>query len=313
MRRRLFFTADIHGSDRCFRKLVNAAKFYDAQMLVVGGDLTGKVVIAFVANPDGTFRCEFLNKKRIKATELPTLETNLANAGMYTCRLTPTEFEDLSEASRKASELFNSLMRERLRAWAALADQRLGPQGLKIHLIFGNDDRFEVDDAIAGYDALVPFEGQAFEMDGYEFVGCGFTNPTPWHTPREVPEDRLKRRLEDAISNAGRMDRTIFVFHCPPVETALDLAPRLTPDLKIVQKAGSIDFMHVGSRSVREVIESHQPFLSLHGHIHESRGEERLGRTLSLNPGSEYSEGLLHGVLLDLEDGRLVNHQFTLG
>ena len=195
---------------------------------------------------------------------------------MYTCRLTPSEFEELSGASRKASELFNALMRERLRAWAALADQRLGPQGLKIHLIFGNDDRFEVDDAIAGYDALVPFEGQAFEMDGYEFVGCGFTNPTPWHTPREVPEDRLKRRLEDAISNAGRMDRTIFVFHCPPVETALDLAPRLTPDLKIVQKAGSIDFMHVGSRSVREVIESHQPFLSLHRHINESRGDERI-------------------------------------
>jgi Icc-related predicted phosphoesterase len=310
---RLFFTADLHGSDRCFRKLVNAAKFYGARALVIGGDLTGKVVVAFVDNGDGTYRCEFLNKKRIKVAQVPSLEGQLADAGMYTCRLSPSEYEDLQAQPRKASELFNRFMRDRLTAWIRLAEERLRPQGLRLHLILGNDDRFEVDAALEGSDTVVPFEGRAVEVDRYELVGCGYTNPTPWHTPRELPEDALRKRLQAAVDRARHMDRTIFVFHCPPRDTSLDLAPRLTPDLKVVQRAGTVEYVHVGSSSVRDLIREHQPFLSLHGHIHESRGEETLGKTLTMNPGSEYSEGILHGVLIDLEDGRIVNHQFTMG
>jgi hypothetical protein len=309
----LFFTADLHGSDRCFRKLVNAAKFYGAQALVIGGDLTGKVVVAFVDNGDGTYRCEFLNKKRIKRAEVPGLEAHLADAGMYTCRLWPSEYEEFRANPGKASDLFNRLMRERLSAWVRLAEERLRPQGLRLHLILGNDDRFEVDAALEGSEIVVPFEGRAVGLDRYELVGCGYTNPSPWHTPRELPEESLRKRLAAAIGNAHDMDRTIFVFHCPPRDTALDLAPRLTPDLKVVQQAGTVEYAHVGSTSVRELIQEHQPFLSLHGHIHESRGEERLGKTLTMNPGSEYSEGLLHGILVDLEDGMIANHQFTMG
>ena len=112
------------------------------------------------------------------------------------------------------------------------------------------------------------------------------------------------------MKNPGK---AIFNFHCPPRDTALDLAPRLTPGLKVVAHAGAVDMQHVGSESAREVLLERQPMLGLHGLMHESRGEHRLGKTLCLNPGSEYQEGILHGVLVDLEDGRLVNHQFTSG
>jgi len=58
----------------------------------------------------------------------------------------------------------------------------------------------------------------------------------------------------------------------------------------------------VGSTAVRELIEEYQPPLSLHGHIHESRGKTRIGETIAINPGSVYSEGSLQGAVIDLAD-----------
>jgi Icc-related predicted phosphoesterase len=51
----------------------------------------------------------------------------------------------------------------------------------------------------------------------------------------------------------------------------------------------------------------------LHGHIHESKGEIRLGRTLALNSGSEYNTGRLHGVVVTLADEQVIGHQFVVG
>jgi Icc-related predicted phosphoesterase len=68
-----------------------------------------------------------------------------------------------------------------------------------------------------------------------------------------------------------------------------------------------------GSTAVREAIEELQPLVGLHGHIHEGRGETKIGRTLCLNPGSVYSEGVLNGVLLTLADGQVRDYQFTQG
>ena len=65
-------------------------------------------------------------------------------------------------------------------------------------------------------------------------------------------------------------------------------------------RGGSPVISGVGSSAVRASIEAHQPLLALHGHIHESRGQVRLGRTVSLNPGSEYAEGVLRGVIVTL-------------
>ena len=71
--------------------------------------------------------------------------------------------------------------------------------------------------------------------------------------------------------------------------------------------------MPVGSRAVREFIEQHQPIVSLHGHIHESRGAVRIGRTVAINPGSTYGEGVLDGAIIDIEDGEVVSHQLVSG
>jgi Icc-related predicted phosphoesterase len=69
----------------------------------------------------------------------------------------------------------------------------------------------------------------------------------------------------------------------------------------------------VGSTAVRAAIEEHQPLLSLHGHIHESGGAVRIGRTLAINAGSEYGEGVLRGVLVTVGGGKVLRYQATTG
>ncbi len=69
----------------------------------------------------------------------------------------------------------------------------------------------------------------------------------------------------------------------------------------------------VGAVAVRNAIEKYKPLLGLHGHIHESKASEHLGRTLILNPGSEYGEGILRGVLVDLDDKKIQSHLFVQG
>ena len=66
-------------------------------------------------------------------------------------------------------------------------------------------------------------------------------------------------------------------------------------------------------RAVRQLIEEYQPLLALHGHIHESRGEARIGRTLCINSGSEYNSGRIHGVTVKLAPDEVVSHQFVIG
>ncbi len=69
----------------------------------------------------------------------------------------------------------------------------------------------------------------------------------------------------------------------------------------------------VGSNAVRSAIEKYQPLVGLHGHIHESRSAQKIGRTMCINPGSEYGEGVLRGVIVDLSKQKLENYTFTIG
>ncbi|HYZ55067.1 MAG TPA: hypothetical protein VE733_16400, partial [Streptosporangiaceae bacterium] len=79
-----------------------------------------------------------------------------------------------------------------------------------------------------------------------------------------------------------------------------DQAMTLDEQFRPVLKSGSPVITGVGSVAVRDALRTYQPLLGLHGHIHESRGEARIGRSKSINPGSEYSEGVLRGALITL-------------
>jgi Icc-related predicted phosphoesterase len=117
--------------------------------------------------------------------------------------------------------------------------------------------------------------------------------------------------MMDAVP-AGR--RTIVNFHCPPYGTGLDTAAELDETLKPVIRGTTPSMVPVGSRAVRDAIAKYQPTVALHGHIHESRAAQKIGSSLCLNPGSDYSSDVLHGALVDLaEDGSCIDFLFTTG
>lgn len=313
---RLFFSTDIHGSERCFLKFVNAAKAYGAEAIVMGGDITGKLLVPVVEEPDQTFTADVFGQLRTarSETEVDELTKTIRQAGSYVVRLTRAEKDVLDLHPDKVPELFRQAIVETLQRWMSVARERLEPLGVPIFVSAGNDDESYVDEVLgsAGY-AQYP-EGRVVSLpDGFEMISCGYANVTPFDSPRELPEEELEARIEMMVSRLERPSRAIFNLHCPPQGTALDSAPLLDRDLRPVVRGGSVVMTPAGSVATRRVIERHQPLLGLHGHIHESRGAQKLGRTLCVNPGSEYSEGVLRGVLVELNTDKIKGWQFTSG
>lgn len=313
---RLFFSTDIHGSERCFFKFVNAAKAYGAEAVVMGGDITGKLLVPVVEEPDQTFTADVFGQVRTARSEaeVEELTKTIRQAGSYAISLTRAQKDALDQRPDEVPELFRQAIVETLRRWMTVARERLEPLGVPVYVSAGNDDEPYVDEVLgtAGY-VQCP-EGQVVSLPGgFEMISCGFANVTPFDSPRELPEEELEARIETMAARLEQPSRAIFNLHCPPQGTALDSAPLLDRDLRPVVRGGSVVMTPAGSVATRRVIERHQPLLALHGHIHESRGAQKLGRTLCVNPGSEYSEGVLRGVLVELNKDKVKGWQFTSG
>ncbi len=311
---KLFYATDVHGSDRCFAKFVNAAAFYGADAILLGGDLTGKAIVPLVRE-NGVHRGVFLGEDVAEEGEaLVELEKKIANAGYYSFRCDPDEEEALRADAAAREALFLRLMKERLERWVALAEERLRPQDVPCFVNAGNDDPSEIDEVLQASDWVQFLEGRVVTLpDGTEVASCGYANRTPWDCPRDIDEDELSSRLEAVIAGLADTERAVFNFHCPPYDTGIDAGPKLDEDLRMTSGAGGAEMQPVGSTACRAAIERYQPLLGLHGHLHESRGVHKLGRTTCLNPGSEYNEGILRGALVELRKGKLRSHQFTAG
>lgn len=312
---RLFYATDVHGSERCFRKFVNAAGFYDADAILLGGDITGKAIVPLVA-ANGGYQGRFLGEPfEVEGDEaVAELVQKIANTGYYAWRCTPEEEQAAADDPALREQLFTRLIVERVAQWVELADERLRPQGIPCYVNAGNDDPPEIDPVLEEAGWVQFLEGRVVELpDGTPVASCGYANMTPWACPRDVEEDELGRRLEAVIAKVDDPARAIFNFHCPPYDTGIDAGPKLRENFRVTAGAGGVEMHPVGSVSCRRAIEEHQPILGLHGHLHESRGTFELGRTLCVNPGSEYTEGVLRGALFELEKGKLESHQFTTG
>ena len=313
----LFFATDVHGSETCFRKFVAAARFYGADLLVLGGDLTGKLVVPLVAQPDGRWRAWVHGRERLlDEAGAAELERQARVAGSYTRRMDPDEHARLEADPGAVEALFAELMTETLVRWLRYADEKLDGSGVRILTAPGNDDPFMVDDVLRehGGGRVVLAEGEIVEVaPGHELLTTGWTNKTPWNTPREYPEEAIAERLEHLAGGLANPAGAIFNLHVPPHDSRLDTAPLLGQDLKVKTSMGGEVTAPVGSTAVRDALERHQPLLSLHGHIHESGGVVKIGRTTSVNPGSEYGEGVLRGCLLTLGRDEVKNYQLTAG
>ena len=313
---RVFFITDVHGSTRCFKKFLNSAKFYNANVLVLGGDLTGKILIPVVEQGDGTFRCRFEgNELRLKnKNELDDVVARATAAGLYTRVMTKKEFEEISANPNSVTAAFNKAMVDRVAEWMRLAEERLGRTDVKCYISPGNDDLFEVDGILNSSSYVINPEEKVVSIDGeHEMITLGYTNHTPWNSPREVGEDELGKKIEGLAAGVKNMGTAIFNIHVPPINTPIDRAPMVDKDLKVVVKSGQVQMTSAGSSACRVALEKHQPMLGIHGHIHESHGFVMIGRTLCANPGSEYGEGVLRGFLTEIEGDRIRSHMLTTG
>jgi Icc-related predicted phosphoesterase len=308
---KIFFVTDVHGSNTCYRKFLNALKVYNVDVGILLGDLTGKVLVPLVEKAGGGWETTLMGTHTEVATqeELDKLKKTIEMMGYYWVHQTPNEFHEFQADPRKVDTLFKQLMLARLNEWIALADERLTGTSYKVYMAAGNDDHFEVDQVIEDSAAIVNCNNKNVPVGEHEMITFSWANPTPWNTPREKPDEELEPMLEELIVKVKDKSSAIFNFHAPPYGYALDLAPKL--DENLVQAADQK--IHVGSRAVAKMIEKYQPLIGLHGHIHESRGAQKAKRTLLINPGSEYSEGILKGAVIVLEKGKVKDYVFTSG
>jgi Icc-related predicted phosphoesterase len=312
---RVFFTTDVHGSEPAFLKFLGAASHYSAGVLVLGGDITGKMLISVIKHDGGWYA--FLFGKQVTAvseSELADLENVIRTNGFYPYRTTPDEVAALEKDPERVDQLFSQLMKESVARWVQMTEDKLGGSGVKVYISLGNDDRDDLIPVLQGSKVVTYPDGRVVPLDDmHEMASVGYGNMTPWKCPRDLPEEELAKKIEEAVSGVRDMDHCVFNFHVPPYDTDLDLAPELDAELRPVLTAGQPNIVPVGSTAVRAAIERYQPLAGLHGHVHESRGVTKIGRTICINPGSEYSEGLLRGVLLNLKEGRVLSHQFVSG
>jgi Icc-related predicted phosphoesterase len=313
---KIFFTSDVHGSEKTFMKFLNSGKFYKADVQILGGDITGKVVVPIFAEANGKYQVHFQGGDYVLAqeNEVLSMEKQIRDAGFYSFRARPEEVEKINTSPAEKDALFEKLMVERLTRWMQIADERLSGTNIQCYVMAGNDDAHIVDSVLNGVKAVINPEGRVVEVtDHLEMVSSGYSNMTPWKCPRDVSEEELAKRIEDMASKVKDFSKCIFNLHCPPYGTNIDQAPLLDEKLSPKMGPSGMQMEPVGSKAVRNAIEKHQPLLGLHGHIHESRGVCKINKTLCINPGSEYGEGILRGALISIKNDRVESYSFTSG
>jgi Icc-related predicted phosphoesterase len=309
---RIFFATDLHASERCFRKFVAAARFYEVDLLILGGDLAGKRMVVLRRRTGGGYEVQDSRAPQILASkqEAANYEREAADRGIYTTRLEQGDDVSLSEGER----LLEDSAAARLESWYAYAEERLAGQGTRIFVIPGNDDPLRFDEILRDSEVWTNCDGKVVEVDGgVQIAGLGCSTPTPWDTPRELPDEEIDTRLRPILASADPRRPLILNVHVPPYGSGLDICPVLDAELRPVLGAGGPLMAPVGSQALRTHILHDQPILGLHGHVHEACGIARIGRTLCANPGSQYSQGRLLGFLASISAGEIKEWAFTEG
>jgi len=307
---KILFTSDPHGSEVTFRKFLNAGMMYGVDVLVVGGDLAGKALVPILDLGGERYSVQ---DKEVGREGLEVVKKQLRDRGLYYVMCDRKELEELRLNKSALDDTFKQSLSGVLKNWVELAEKRYSNTGIKIYVNLGNDDPEYLADVLKGSSTMIRTEGDIVEINGHEMISFGYVNPTPWITPRELSEEEIYARVKQMADRIRAPESAIFNFHAPPYGTMLDIAPKITPDLKPVTKGATVLTEHVGSRSVLKIIQEVNPLIGVHGHIHESKGFDKVGRTFVLNPGSEYVNGILHAALLVLEKEAIAGYQFIIG
>lgn len=310
---RIFFATDIHGSERGFRKFLAAAKAYQAGALILGGDIAGKGLVPIRAQ-NGSLRATVRGESvTVPRDEEDRLRGEINRLGFYSVIVDDAEYDRLQSDRDHLDRSFRREIVAQVQAWCELAAERLDP-AVRCIITPGNDDPMEIDAVLKAAPRIESPEGELLEVGPILLASCGDVTPTPWNTEREYAEEELSGRLARMLDSAPPGAKTVANFHNPPYSSGLDFAAELDANLMPVIRGGRPSIIPVGSKAVRDAIKKYQPVVGLHGHIHESKGAQKIGRTMCLNPGSDYSADLLRGVIVDLaQDGSFMDFLFTAG
>lgn len=309
---KIFYAGDLHAGETAFRKFTNAGKFYNADLVINGGDFTGKMVVPIVEK-NGVYTCRYYGSvvKVKKAKEVPDLEKNLRDAGFYPLVISEDELNRLTEED--AERIIRNKQIETLRQWIALADERYGAAGIPCVIIPGSMDDFYLDDVFNAGKHVQNGDGKIIRFRDYEILSVGGGIPSVFRYPREFSEEELAQKIARLAEQVRDMSKCIFNIHIPPYDTDLDKGTLYDSNLKPVLDGDSLATAPVGSKAVREAIEKYQPLLSLHGNVHESRGVTRIGRTICINAGTDYDQGMLRGALIEIGADGSVTYTLTAG
>ncbi len=316
----VFYVTDLHGSQVAFRKFLNAAQAYRVDALICGGDVAGKQMYPIVPDSGGVPSVELDGRAhRLDSAEaLAEAKSAIGSRGGYDVELSREEAAALAKDEAGRNELFTRLVQKRLADWIELAEERLKDSEIKVYVTGGNDDSVEMLQPLidAASERVIASEDRVVDVCGYPMVSLGWSNHTPWNTPRETDEDKLAEMLASAVGRLSAYDKAIFNLHVPPKDSSLDTCAVLDttkwpPEPVFV--GGEPQTFGAGSTAVDAIIRVHQPLLSLHGHIHESAGVKKIGRTTCVNPGSDYTDGTLRGAVIALRADSVKGVQRTTG
>jgi Predicted phosphoesterases, related to the Icc protein len=276
---RLYFVTDIHGSDKLFLKFVNAAKIYNCQVVIIGGDIAGKGIIP-IFKLGNHYETEFKgNRYKIEnEKELNEIKKEIRFQGDYPLVVEKEEWNDLIKDESKINNIFNQLIGESIENWCKIAEERLKNSKIKVIINIGNDDPPIVEEVLKKSEFVVyPNEKIVWIDDNHEMLSLGYSNPNPWNLPGDLPEEILEEKINKLVDSTKEVRKSILNIHVPPFNTHLDIAPKLDKDLKpVLTPGGEPEMVHVGSIAVRNAIEKYQPLAGLHGHIHESKGYTKI-------------------------------------
>src|SRR3712207_4111179 len=202
---RIFFATDIHGSETCWRKFLNAGKHYEADVMVLGGDMTGKALVPIVEEGSGHWRASLLeNRHNFESEEeVKEFEDAVRRRGYYPFRTDPDKMSELESNEELRNELFHKEMLGTVERWMRMADEKLEGTDIECFVSPGNDDQFEVDEIISDAKRVQLAEGKVVEFGDFQMVSTGWSNRTRWDTYREVDEDKLLERLHQMIDQVS--------------------------------------------------------------------------------------------------------------
>jgi uncharacterized protein len=305
-RLRILFATDLHGSEVVFRKFLNAIAVYEADVAILGGDLTGKRLAPIVRDSSGfdvTVMGEHLRPRTHE--ELEPILQRIRNLGQYPVISSVAELDEMHADPSVVEQHFERECQAQVADWMRRAGDRLAPLGIPVYVTGGNDDYLSIEGVLDGAEWITNAEGRVLELaPGIEMISTGYGNPTPWNCPRDVSEEELGMRIRQMADRLGDARHAIFNLHVPPFGSGLDHCPRLDTSVDPPRPIAGEE-ISAGSTAVVEAIRSYQPALSLHGHIHEAAGIREIGRTVCINPGSEYGEGVLRSAVVDIDGDRI--------